>query len=110
MLLAEWRKSQSLSCGEVAAALGDRCDATSVWNWETGRARPDADVTELLIQLSNGNVTPSDMHAARLAWLKANRPEKFHAGEASQGAGDAGPAADRDEDAGPAPFISEAAA
>ena len=81
MNLADWRKEQNQSCLDVAKALGlnGERDGTSVWNWETGRARPDADVVERIEALTSGQVTAHDMHAVRLAWLKANRPEKFAA-------------------------------
>lgn len=79
MHLSDWRKERNLSTLEVARMLGltgDR-DGSSVWNWETGRSRPDADVVHRLERLTDGAVTAADMHAVRLAWLKANRPEKF---------------------------------
>lgn len=79
MHLLDWRKSQSLSLGDVARGLGlnGARDETSVWNWETGRSRPDADVVERITRLTSGAVSAADMHATRLAWLKANRPARF---------------------------------
>jgi DNA-binding transcriptional regulator YiaG len=79
MQLVDWRKANNLSCADVARGLdldGER-DSASVWNWETGRSRPDADIIERLRVFSNGQVTADDMHAVRLAWLRENRPEKF---------------------------------
>jgi transcriptional regulator with XRE-family HTH domain len=79
MHLAEWRKANNLSCDDVAKGLGldGERDASSVWNWETGRSRPDADVVERIIDFTKNEVSADDMHRVRLAWLKDNRPEKF---------------------------------
>lgn len=81
MQLADWRKANSLSCADVAKGLGldGERDSASVWNWETGRSRPDADVIERIREFTKGEVTADDMHAVRLAWLRENRPEKFEA-------------------------------
>lgn len=81
MELADWRKAEKLSTTEVAERLrmaGDHASST-VWNWETGRARPDADVIDRIERLTQGAVTSVDMHRTRLGWLKANRPERFAA-------------------------------
>ncbi len=81
MRLSEWRKSKSISTSELARQLGlnGERDSGNVWNWETGRARPDADIVEAIDRLTEGAVSAADMHAVRLDWLKANRPEKFSA-------------------------------
>jgi transcriptional regulator with XRE-family HTH domain len=86
MQLAEWRKEKNLSCSEIAKGLGldgDR-DGTSVWNWETGRSRPDADMIDKIRILTDDAVTAADMHECRLAWLRENRPDKFAAIEAAE--------------------------
>lgn len=79
MHLSIWRKENNLSTFDVAKMLdlaGDR-DGSSVWNWETGRSRPDADIVHRLGRITDGAVTACDMHAIRLAWLRRHRPEKF---------------------------------
>ncbi len=79
MLLSEWRKLKNLSCAAIAEQIqlaGD-VDASSVWNWETGRSRPDADIVQRIFSVTNGEVTATDMHTIRLAWLRQHRPEKF---------------------------------
>lgn len=79
MLLSEWRKFKNLSCAAIAAQIqlnGD-VDASSVWNWETGRSRPDADIVQRISVLTGDEVTAADMHRIRLAWLRQHRPEKF---------------------------------
>lgn len=83
MQLSDWRKQEGLSRTEVAERLGLNGDSwgSSVWNWETGRARPDADVVARIEDLTRGSVTATDMHETRLAWLRVNRPERFAAPE-----------------------------
>lgn len=44
---------------------------------EAGSRQPDADMVERIEATTGGGVLACDMHAARLAWLKTNRPEKF---------------------------------
>ncbi|MBN9044654.1 MAG: helix-turn-helix domain-containing protein [Rhizobiales bacterium] len=77
MNLAEWRKREGLSCDEVARRLNITAarGGSSVWNWETGRARADADIIERIEQLTGGEVSPLDMHRTRLAWLRHSRGE-----------------------------------
>ncbi|ELT50247.1 helix-turn-helix domain-containing protein [Brucella intermedia] len=78
MKLADWRKREGLSCDEVArrleivAARG----GSSVWNWETGRARADADIIDKIEILTDGEVSPLDMHRTRLDWLRQNRSDE----------------------------------
>jgi len=43
----------------------------------SGAVMPDADMVARIEVLTGNSVTASDMHATRLAWLRANRPEKF---------------------------------
>lgn len=75
MNLAEWRKSEGLSCEEVARRLGITVarGGTNVWNWEIGRNRADADIIERIEKLTKGSVTPLDMHRTRLAWLNREK-------------------------------------
>lgn len=82
MNLAEWRKAEGHSCGDLARMLNIAATrgGTSVWNWETGRARADADVIDRIEKLTGGMVTPLDMHRTRLDWLRRNKPV---AGEAA---------------------------
>lgn len=79
MRLADWRKAQSLSCAEVENGLGLEGvrDGKSVWNWETGRSRADADMIDRIKRFTNSEVTEADMHQTRLDWLRAHRPERF---------------------------------
>lgn len=79
MNLADWRAAEKLSTADVAKLMGlDGAHGSStIWNWETGRARPDADMIDRIVRMTGGAVTPADMHTIRLDWLKANRPEKF---------------------------------
>lgn len=46
---------------------------------EVGSRQPDADMIERIALFTGGAVGPADMHQVRLAWLRANRPEKFGA-------------------------------
>ncbi len=98
-------KSQS----ECAAALGLAGGARTYQRIETGAVRPDADVVDRIGRLTGGTVSPAHMHAVRLAWLKANRPEKFDASP-QDGPADlpAGPGATADHAPGPA-FSGEGA-
>ncbi|MEN5299924.1 YdaS family helix-turn-helix protein [Brucella sp. TWI559] len=75
MNLADWRKSEKLSCEELARRLGITVSrgGTNVWNWESGRTRADADVIDRIEKLTGGHVTPLDMHRTRLSWLRRNK-------------------------------------
>jgi hypothetical protein len=44
---------------------------------ESGELPSDADMVERIAQLTGGAIAAAEMHAVRLAWLKANRPERF---------------------------------
>lgn len=73
--LREFRAARALSLDEVSARLG--VHKTTVMRIETGELPADADMVERIVVMSDGVVSAADMHAVRLAWLKANRPEKF---------------------------------
>lgn len=77
MLLRDWRNSHDRSQGDCALALCLDGGARSFQRIETGENKADADLVERIVRLTGGSVTAEDMHAVRLAWLKANRPEKF---------------------------------
>ncbi|ALN73556.1 helix-turn-helix transcriptional regulator [Aureimonas sp. AU20] len=71
--LKDWREEAGLSARRVAEALGldDASGAGTIWRWETGRSRPDADVVAKIVEISDGKVTASDMHLTRLAFLRS---------------------------------------
>lgn len=81
MDLKAWRLQEQKSQGECAVALRLDGGPRSFQRIETGENKADADMIERIRDLTAGAVTESDMHAIRLAWLKANRPEKFAAQE-----------------------------
>lgn len=68
-----------MSLAETARALGITGvnPGGTLARIEVGSRQPDADMIERIGRLTEGSVTPEDMHAVRLDWLKANRPEKF---------------------------------
>lgn len=78
-MLKTWRLTQEKSQAECALALGLPGGARSFQRLESGESNTDADMVERIARLTGGAVTAADMHAVRLAWLKANRPEKFGA-------------------------------
>lgn len=80
--LRAWRATKSKSLKDVAESLG--VNVTTVARWELGAMLPDADMVERIERLTGSAVTAADMHAVRLTWLKANRPEKFAALEAAE--------------------------
>lgn len=104
-MLKTWRTARGKSQGECAAALGMRGGARSFQRIETGENAADADMVERIERFTGGAVTAADMHAVRLAWLKANRPEKFEvppsvaSGDASRvpAASGSGPAVSPDD-------------
>ncbi|MBB5703575.1 transcriptional regulator with XRE-family HTH domain [Ochrobactrum daejeonense] len=78
MKLADWRKREGLSCDDIARRLEITAvrGGSSVWNWETGRARADADIIDRIEILTKGEVSPLDMHRTRLDWLRQNRSDE----------------------------------
>jgi hypothetical protein len=79
MQLRDWRTSNELAQSDCAISLRLEGGARSFQRIETGENKADADLVERIIGLTAGAVTADDMHQTRLAWLRANRPEKFHA-------------------------------
>ncbi|WP_406871597.1 helix-turn-helix transcriptional regulator [Aminobacter sp. P9b] len=79
MRLRDWRTHKKLGFAELARALGIEGvnPGGTLARMETGCRQPDADMVERIVRFTDGAVTAEDMHAVRLAWLKANRPEKF---------------------------------
>lgn len=76
-MLKSWRLAQGKSQAECAQALGLEGGARSFQRIETGENKPDADIVERIVHLTGGSVTAEAMHCVRLAWLRANRPDKF---------------------------------
>lgn len=83
MLLTDWRTQQKLSFAEMARALGigGINPGATLARIERGERRPDADMIERIYVFTDGAVTAADMHAVRLAWLRANHPERFSASQ-----------------------------
>lgn len=79
MRLVDWRLSRKLSAAEAARffGIGGVNPGRTLARIEAGERQPDADMIERICLLTDGLVSPHDMHATRLDWLKANRPEKF---------------------------------
>ncbi len=79
MQLSTWRIDRGMALAETARALGlsGLNPGHTLKRIENGSRQPDADMIERIVMLTEGHVTPADMHAVRLTWLKANRPEKF---------------------------------
>ncbi|WP_279483431.1 helix-turn-helix transcriptional regulator [Aureimonas sp. SK2] len=71
--LKEWRERQGWSTQRVAEELGldPRAGAGTIWRWETGRSRPDADVVEKIEGLTGGAVNAVGMHKSRLEFLRS---------------------------------------
>lgn len=81
MQLKAWRSERVQGIAQTARALGISGinPGGTLARIENGSRQPDADMVERIVALTDGVVTAADMHAVRLAWLKANRPEKFAA-------------------------------
>lgn len=77
MQLRDWRLTNEKAQGECATALRLDGGARSFQRLETGENKADADMIERIRALTEGEVGADDMHQTRLAWLRANRPEKF---------------------------------
>jgi len=73
--LRGFRNANGFSLDDLSGALG--VHKTTAMRIELGELPADADVVERIETFTTGLVTAADMHAIRLAWLKANRPEKF---------------------------------
>ena len=74
--LKEWREKQGWSTQRVADELGldARSGAGTIWRWETGRSRPDADVVAKISEMTSGQVTADAMHITRLGFLRSREP------------------------------------
>ncbi|MGY6709741.1 MAG: helix-turn-helix domain-containing protein [Rhizobiaceae bacterium] len=87
MMMKAWRIERGLSVAETARALGigGVNPGGTLARIEAGSRQPDADMVARIVRLTQGAVTPADMHATRLDWLRLNRPERFEAiGEAAE--------------------------
>jgi len=82
MKLTQWRLTQIKTLTECAVLFG-LASARTYQRYETGETRADADLVEIIVRRTGGQVTATDMHATRLDWLKANRPERFGTDEVS---------------------------
>ena len=73
MELKEWRIAKGWSQGQLGEALGFPAEsrASQAERIENGKIKVDADLGEAIGRLTGGAVTPVDMQATRLAWLKA---------------------------------------
>lgn len=79
MLLRDWRTDRGWTAAETARALGISGvnPGATLARIEAGSRQPDADMVQRIHDLTEGAVAAADMHAVRLAWLQANRPERF---------------------------------
>jgi transcriptional regulator with XRE-family HTH domain len=84
MELRIWRQQQNLTMAICGQRIGLR-DGRSFQRYETGENQPDADMVARIIFVTDGAVTAADMYATRLAWLLANRPDKFDGLAAASG-------------------------
>jgi len=75
--LRVWREAKGWNTQRLAEELGldDKSGPGTVWRWETGRSRPDADVIAKIEEVTEGAVTASDMHETRLSFLRAKEVE-----------------------------------
>lgn len=79
MRLHDWRSEKGLTAAECGRRLcmTDANPSKAFQRVEQGERIADADMVERIGAMTEGCVTAADMHATRLAWLKANRPERF---------------------------------
>ncbi|APO74243.1 hypothetical protein AM571_CH01407 [Rhizobium etli 8C-3] len=83
MKLKEWRLTRELTLAEMASALEIE-NARTYQRYEDGENRTDAPLVERIIAFTGGSVSLDDLHAQRLDWLRANRPEAFGRREAAE--------------------------
>lgn len=76
MTLSEYMAEHSTTADTLAVRLGG-VSVSGLRKWLSGERQPDADVISRIEFVTGGLVTSVDMHRVRLAWLRANRPEKF---------------------------------
>lgn len=75
--LKEWREAKGWNTQHLAKELGldEKAGPGTVWRWETGRSRPDADVIARIEKLSEGEVTANEMHETRLSFLRSRQED-----------------------------------
>ncbi|WP_420406938.1 hypothetical protein [Hoeflea sp.] len=81
MRLIDWITAEKLTVASAAReiGIGGVNPGRTLDRIATGERQPDADMVARIEKMTDGRVTATDMYATRLAWLKANRPEKFAA-------------------------------
>ena len=86
MRLLDWMDRECLGAASAARRLGIEGvnPGRTLARIASGDRQPDADMIERIVALTGGAVTAEDMHRTRLAWLRANRPEKFAPREAAE--------------------------
>ena len=77
--LEQFRSHSGKSKAELGRSLG-YCKANPSRFYErieTGEVPADADIIDRIVKVTGGAVSVGDMHSVRLAWLRANRPDRF---------------------------------
>jgi hypothetical protein len=79
MMLSIWISENGLTVAAAARrfGIGGVNPGRTLDRIMSGERQPDADMISRIIEITDGAVTAADMHATRLDWLKANRPERF---------------------------------
>jgi len=79
MKLSAWIEEAGLSVAAAARNLGIEGvnPGRTLDRIASGERQPDADVVARIEAMTGGMVTAGDMHATRLDWLRANRPDRF---------------------------------
>lgn len=79
MKLIAWRNAKKLSQSTVAERLGldGLPGSLRLSRIERGEVKCDADLVEVIENITDGEVTPRDMNDIRLVWLRENQPERF---------------------------------
>ncbi len=77
MNLTDWRKSNSKTLAETAAAIGigGANPARSLQRYESGERVMPAFLQERVCSVTAGQVTAQDLFESRLAWEKQNMAE-----------------------------------
>lgn len=77
LTLKDWREGKGWNTQRLAEELGldEKAGPGTVWRWETGRSRPDADVIAKIEEITEGAVTAREMHETRLAFLRSKEGE-----------------------------------
>lgn len=86
MKLTDWRKRKKYSQSDLATRLGlaGGKGILRLSRIERGEVKCDADIAGNIIALTCGEVSLTDMHETRLAWLKENKPEQFETDEVAR--------------------------